>query len=752
MVVFLLGLLATGLGVYFVDRYRAEDDLRRFNRLVERVETTLHERIQDHVHILEGIRGYFQGSQQVTRQEFRNYIATIAHQDFPGGLGFGFIRYVSSGQLGQFLKATRQDGAPDFQAKRLSKGPAHFLVEFVEPQLENAAAMGLDISSENVRFRGAQAAVERNAATLTGRIELVQDDNKLPGFLLLLPVFSGSVSDPILDRRWAGLQGWVYSPIRVDRLLSGIVEHTDRMVDLELFENGLISRKTLLFDADEHLGAVTTELSLNDYGKRRFVRQLPLKMAGQEWLLVVSGNSEFEYSIRNQTSLVILVAGFLTSLLVAALLATSARTAREARALAEEMTLELRLSESQAREMFYEIEQQKIAMDEHAIVAVTDPKGTIAYVNEKFCDISGYSAGELLGKNHRMFNSGVHPASFFSEMYQTITRGKVWHGDICNRAKDGSLYWVQTTIVPFLNSSGKPVKYVAIRTDMTAIKNAEALLAQQRDELQAMVDAQTADLIRAKDAAEAASRAKSEFIANMSHEMRTPMHGIMALAEMGLKRQGELTPEKQLQYFSKIAESSRRMNRLVEDVLALSAISAEQLDPQRFIDLDLGLLTLRCVEGCRGAAADKQQQLVVLPDEVPKLVRGDASRLTQLLTQLLRNAIKFSPPSTTITVAFCASSLGGGADAVAAVDLLVSDEGVGIPEGELEHVFDSFTQSTRTSTGAGGTGLGLAICRQIARVHHGDIQARNRPEGGAILILSLPLSASHQSQGGERPI
>jgi two-component system NtrC family sensor kinase len=175
-------------------------------------------------------------------------------------------------------------------------------------------------------------------------------------------------------------------------------------------------------------------------------------------------------------------------------------------------TSERELMSRHLKSLLAEVETQQTALDQHAIVSIADVSGNIIYVNDKFCQVSGYERGELIGNNHRMLKSSQHPQEFYAGLWATIASGRVWQGEVCNRRKDGGHYWVESTIVPFLDEHGLPQRYVSIRTDITPLKDLERAMRTANEELGQRVSERTAELSAAKTALEAdiAERKRSE--------------------------------------------------------------------------------------------------------------------------------------------------------------------------------------------------------------------------------------------------
>ncbi|MEO5376892.1 MAG: response regulator [Magnetococcus sp. DMHC-6] len=379
-----------------------------------------------------------------------------------------------------------------------------------------------------------------------------------------------------------------------------------------------------------------------------------------------------------------------------------------------------RISEKAEADALWELECQKMALDEHAIVSSTDVRGRITYVNKKFIAISGYTNTELIGQNHRMIKSNEHPPELYQEMWKSIANGHTWHGEVKNRAKDGSFYWVRATIVPFLNAKGKPFKYVSIRTDITAMKALEA------------------NLMMAKEQAEAAGRAKSDFLANMSHEIRTPMNAIIGLSHLCLQTQ--LTA-RQKDYIRKVHNAATSLLRILNDILDFSKIEAGRLDME-CIDFTLEEVLGNISAMIALKAQEKNLEfLMETAVNIPPSLVGDPLRLSQILINLTNNAIKFTE---TGEVAIETELLQQLDDSVR-LQFTVRDTGIGMTPEQQAGLFQAFSQADSSITRKyGGTGLGLTISKRLIEMMGGSIHIESALGFGSRFIFNVRLGLSNQ--------
>ncbi len=504
----------------------------------------------------------------------------------------------------------------------------------------------------------------------------------------------------------------------------------------------------------------------------------------------------------------------------------------------------LKVQRQQLELALAEISNQQHALNEHAIVSITDVKGDITYVNEKFVEISGYSEEELIGHNHRMVKSGEHSEEFFRELWHTVANGKVWHGQVKNLAKNGHFYWVEATVVPFMSQEGKPYQYVSMRTDITAQKameqqveaehrllqnvmdtlgegvymldiegrctylnrEAEAIIGWTSEELigrklHDVIHSQLPDgtpvaeadcpvhqsmrakklfrseadyfqhkngtlfpiaivaspmlegektvgsvaafqdiserkftereLLRAKESAEAASRAKGDFLATMSHEIRTPMNGIIGMTELALDT--ELDAE-QREYLSLVKSSADSLLTIINDILDFSKIESGKMELEQ-LDFDVRALFAAAEKALVVRAEQKGLELVYDVDsEIPDLLTGDPGRLRQVLTNLLGNAIKFSEQGV-VTLRMKLLRHSGNEIQVC---IEVADQGIGISPEKQAHIFEAFTQAdTSTTRKYGGTGLGLAISRQLVEAMGGQLKVSSELGQGSVFGFEI---------------
>jgi PAS domain S-box-containing protein len=349
----------------------------------------------------------------------------------------------------------------------------------------------------------------------------------------------------------------------------------------------------------------------------------------------------------------------------------------------------------------------KRALDHAAIVATTDVSGKISYVNDKFCQISGYRRDELLGQDHRIINSGHHPKEFIRELWVTIANGRVWHGEICNRAKDGHLYWVDTTIVPFLNDRGKPYQYIAIRADITARKAAEEQLTRQ-----------------------AALARVGQMAAVVAHEVRNPLAGVKGAMQVLVSRRA--AGDADVPVMRDIIARIDSLNDLISDLMIFARPRAPRLHPT-----ELRPLVQDAIAMARRDPAGEQIDFVVDGDDI--IVNVDAEMIRASVLNLLLNAAQAMAGQGRIRVTLVRRD--------ASAEIHVRDTGPGIPENIRDQVLEPFF-----TTKARGGGLGLPIAKRTAEIHGGTLTLDCPRERGTRVTLSVPLKAPESGSGQSRPV
>lgn len=374
-------------------------------------------------------------------------------------------------------------------------------------------------------------------------------------------------------------------------------------------------------------------------------------------------------------------------------------------------------AEQQMRMLSYVVEHSP------SIIIVTDANGIIEYVNSKFTAVTGYTSEEAIGRNPRILKSGSGSPDYYRQMWETITTGREWQGEIQNKTKDGRYYWAQISIASIADVTGKITHYIGVQEDISERKKMEL------------------DLLRAKEEAEKANQAKSTFLASMSHELRTPLNSILGFSQVLNANRGKNLTEKELKYVNHIKTSGALLLELINDVLDLSKIESGHFDMELTV-VKVSSAVAEVIDQVSSTAAKFQVNVTREHSAEELYVRADERGIRQVLLNLLSNAIKYNRRGGDVTVS-------GVVKDDRFVQIAVTDTGPGIPEKKLKEMFQPFNRLGAEATSIEGTGIGLTITERLMAMMGGTIDVDSTVGSGSTFSIQLPRAAQPNLTEGE---
>jgi len=744
--VLIVGVSCSLLATHWLRMGIQTHDEDHFNHLVTQLKPRIDSRFNSCRIGLYGLQGLYTASKSVERDEFRRYVKTLAVEEhLKGAFGFGFIQRVPRDKLGGFVAAERADGAPDFDVRTTGNLPELHVIKLIEPLDRNPDMLGLDVAPMSACSEATQRAMRTGAPVLSEGLGLLPSDPcQQPVYFYLMAVYRNGSETKTAQLRRAALVGWVFTPLRFSEVLAGIADGSAGEVRLQVLDASNRGRPMLVYDSasDEADPGYANREARRNIRASRFSSQTVLTLGGRDWTVRMASTPYFEHEHESPVPVMAGTCGVIISALFAVLLWSIG----ESRARALTLVEQLRASGGQLRTTLSTLTAYRAALDQQVIITMTDTAGTITEVNDLFCSTSGYSRDELVGRDHRIVSSGYHSEAFFAEMWDTITKGEVWRGEVCNRRKDGRPLWLGTTIGPVRDETGEICGYVAVRVDVTERKRVELELRKAHQELEDRVAARTAELETAKDAAEVAAAAKSDFLATMSHELRTPLNGVIGMMELLLD--SKLT-DRQQRYAMLAKSSGDTLLSLINDILDFSKIEAGKLELET-TDFDLRHIVESLGSSMASRAEAKGLELICsVHPEVPVLVRGDPGRLQQILLNLMSNAVKFTETGHVVVRATSDAS----DDRQATVRFTVSDTGIGIATDRLDRLFRSFSQvDSSTTRKYGGSGLGLAISKRLVELMGGTIGVESELDRGSTFWFKVGFERQTVSAAEPKPL
>ena len=633
--------------------------------------------VDSDIHVLYSFESLFDIQKKVSRKNFKTFTKRVLekHKSIEA---LEWVPIVSIDEIESYEKEAIKD-VKNFKIAHLTEKEFYYPVYYIEPYKNHEQELGSDLGALNIRLKALLEAQNSKNIIASSRITLANDKNNKSAFLTFLS---------IRDKNKA--IGFIVGIHRYEDIIKNALKNYD-LSDINIDVYDITTKRDLLYAT-----SIKNDTKLHKRGEFSFFnRKLEIVISMQKESLLE------EYYIAYSA----LFLGLLLSTFIFYRDRLIRINQNNLIALNNKLQDEYNNSDR-------ELKKQKYALDEHAIVAITDVKGTITYVNQKFIKISAYKKEELLGQNHRIINSGVHSADFWKDMYRNVSHNKTWHGEVCNKAKDGSLYWLETTIVPFLDKNKKPISYVSIRTDITKRKEDEEIL--HKKDKQLLEQSRLAQM--------------GEMISMIAHQWRQPL-GTIASTSLDLNMKIELETynlENELErkncqnYFSNrlqnIEELTQNLTKTIDDFR--SFYKPNELAKKVQVDT-----LIKKVFNIIGSSFEMKNIKVIGEYNSVKEFELQDSEMMQVILNILKNAEdNFKKRDiSNATIWISTEDIDNG------MNLVICDNGGGINDENITKIFDPYFS---TKNQKNGVGLGLYMSKLIVEEHHsGKLIAFNKNNG-----------------------
>jgi len=682
----------------------------KFNQAADNILLELSEGINRYAYGLKSAQGIFVSQNfKVTPDSFRQYAISrnFFKDEFPGAFGFGFIYYVKKDNFDTYLADAKNRQGSDYNIKTSHKYSDYFVIEYIEPVEFNKPAKGFDIGQEERRREAAEYAMKSGQITLTRRIQLVQDNVKRAGFLILNPTYSTPEIPNTEEDRINKFIGFTYSPLVINDIMKKSVKNYHDFIDFKIYENNEIKSENLLFDSDANSDS---NLQISSYERRKYKKIANLEIKGQKWKIQISSKiNDIEYNpfIVSSTVFALLQ---LILILILILLQTLLNRNEHAKKLADDLTIQLQIKQSELIESLeqsnFNLEQVKTIIDSiPGYVVWFDENLMYLGVNQELVNFFKLSEADIIGKK---ISSG---SSYLTDEFVNLVVS-FKQSNLERKTSFLNINLLNTKKYLMVNlrkfNNGKNIVLVSV--DYTEQKKVEDLFQNSV----------------AKSAYSSKMLSLGEMAGAISHEINNPLSIISSKSQL-LKKQIEsnsLDLSFALNALEKIIITTERISKIIRGLRVIARDGEQDI----FMPVNINNLVDATIDLC--ATRFKNHGVTLTKDYIdPNLkIMGQETQLMQILLNLLNNAHDAVSSLPVKNVSIQVLDIGD------YIDIKITDSGNGIPESIKDKLMMPFF--TTKATGQ-GMGLGLSISRSIAESHNGILFV-NYKSPNTQFILRLP--------------